>query len=93
MGADIVSLANNHAYDYGEAALEDSFASLNDAGIVYEGSTVNNDAEIYGNASVSDGAIIMDTARIFGQAHVAGGARIDGDTALYDEAAVQVTEG
>ncbi len=37
MGVDIVSLANNHALDYGTEALEDSFKTLDDAGILYAG--------------------------------------------------------
>jgi poly-gamma-glutamate synthesis protein (capsule biosynthesis protein) len=37
MGVDIVSLANNHALDYGMDALEDTFATLEDAGIDYIG--------------------------------------------------------
>ena len=41
MGADIVSLANNHAYDYGEAALVDSFSHISDQGIVYAGAGNN----------------------------------------------------
>jgi poly-gamma-glutamate synthesis protein (capsule biosynthesis protein) len=41
MGVDIVGLANNHAYDYGEQALIDSFAALGDAGITYAGAGRN----------------------------------------------------
>lgn len=37
MGVDIVSLANNHALDFGTDALEDSFATLDAAGIPYVG--------------------------------------------------------
>ena len=37
MGVDIVSLANNHALDYGTDALEDSFTTLDGAGIPYVG--------------------------------------------------------
>ena len=37
MGADIVSLANNHALDYGKEALSDTFVTLDDAGIDYMG--------------------------------------------------------
>lgn len=37
MGVDIVSLANNHALDYGTDALEDSFSTLDGAGIKYAG--------------------------------------------------------
>ena len=37
MGVDIVSLANNHALDYGKEALLDTFMTLDDAGIPYVG--------------------------------------------------------
>ncbi len=37
LGADIVSLANNHAYDHGEQALLDTFDTLEGAGIPYVG--------------------------------------------------------
>ena len=36
-GADIVSLANNHTYDYGEIGLLDTMSYLNEAGIPYVG--------------------------------------------------------
>ncbi len=36
-GFDIVSLANNHAFDYGRAALEDTMERLKKAGIKYTG--------------------------------------------------------
>lgn len=37
MGVDLVSLANNHAYDYGVEALTDTFDTLREAGIPYVG--------------------------------------------------------
>lgn len=37
MGIDVVSLANNHALDYGKDALADTFAALDEAGIAYVG--------------------------------------------------------
>ncbi|GHU44411.1 capsular polysaccharide biosynthesis protein [Clostridia bacterium] len=37
MGLDIVSLANNHSLDFGAEALSDSFATLDQAGILYAG--------------------------------------------------------
>ena len=37
MGVDIVSLANNHALDYGQDALLDTFSTLEEAGIDYVG--------------------------------------------------------
>jgi len=41
MGVDIVSLANNHALDYGKDALMDTFATLEEAGIDYVGAGEN----------------------------------------------------
>ncbi len=41
MGIDIVSLANNHALDFGTVALEDSFQTLDQAGILYAGAGKN----------------------------------------------------
>jgi poly-gamma-glutamate synthesis protein (capsule biosynthesis protein) len=43
LGVDIVSLANNHAYDYGEDALLDTFDTLEKAGIPYVGAGRNID--------------------------------------------------
>lgn len=40
-GTDIASLANNHAYDYGEEALLDTMQTLKDAGIAYVGAGKN----------------------------------------------------
>ena len=37
MGVDIVSLANNHILDFGKDALEDTFQTLDGAGILYAG--------------------------------------------------------
>ncbi|MGN0352540.1 MAG: CapA family protein [Roseburia sp.] len=37
MGVDLVTLANNHSLDYGTEALEDTFHTLDQAGIVYVG--------------------------------------------------------
>ena len=41
MGVDIVSLANNHAYDYGEEALLDTMQILREEGIPYVGAGAN----------------------------------------------------
>lgn len=41
MGVDIVSLANNHAYDYGEEALLDTLDTLSDIGMPYVGAGRN----------------------------------------------------
>lgn len=41
LGVDIVSLANNHAYDYGEEAFLDTMTTLEEAGILYAGAGRN----------------------------------------------------
>ena len=41
MGVDIVGLANNHAYDYGEQAFLDTMDTLNDVGVSYVGAGRN----------------------------------------------------
>lgn len=41
MGTDIVSLANNHAYDYGPEALLDTMETLQNAGVPYVGAGKN----------------------------------------------------
>ena len=41
LSADIVSLANNHVYDYGETALLDTLDTLNQYGILYVGAGRN----------------------------------------------------
>lgn len=41
LGADVVSLANNHVYDYGEDALTDTLETLENAGIPYVGAGRN----------------------------------------------------
>lgn len=41
MGADLVSLANNHAYDYGEVSLTDTLDTLQDIGMPYVGAGRN----------------------------------------------------
>jgi len=43
LGVDVVSLANNHAYDFGENALLDTFSTLEKAGIPYVGAGRNLD--------------------------------------------------
>ena len=37
LGIDIVSLANNHSLDFGQDALQDTFVTLDEAGILYAG--------------------------------------------------------
>lgn len=43
LGADIVSLANNHVYDYGETGFQDTLAHLEAAGMPYVGAGRNLD--------------------------------------------------
>ncbi|MBQ6843495.1 MAG: CapA family protein [Agathobacter sp.] len=43
MGVDVVTLANNHVYDYGKQAFLDTMSTLNDAGIAYFGAGKNID--------------------------------------------------
>lgn len=43
LGVDIVSLANNHCYDYGEDAFNDTIDTLNNAGIPFVGAGKNID--------------------------------------------------
>jgi len=46
IGADIACLANNHVYDYGDVAFEDTMDTLRAAGIAYIGAGMN-EAEAY----------------------------------------------
>lgn len=41
LGVDLVALANNHAYDYGEDAFVDTIATLKEAGVTYVGAGHN----------------------------------------------------
>ena len=41
MGVDVVTLANNHVYDYGKQAMLDTFTTLEEAGIQYFGAGKN----------------------------------------------------
>lgn len=41
LGVDIAALANNHAYDYGANAFEDTLSTLREAGISYVGAGMN----------------------------------------------------
>lgn len=43
MGVDIVSLANNHAYDYGYDAFVDTLSTIDEAGIVRVGAGMNSE--------------------------------------------------
>lgn len=43
LGIDLVSLANNHAYDYGEVSLLDTIDTLNEVNMPYVGAGINID--------------------------------------------------
>lgn len=43
LGVDIVSLANNHAYDYGYDSFIDTISTLDKAGIIHVGAGMNSD--------------------------------------------------
>ena len=49
-GFDVISLANNHVFDYGREALEDTFLRLKTAGIDYVGAGFN-EGEAYGEST------------------------------------------
>ena len=49
--------ANNHAYDYGEQALTDSFAALKNAGIVYAGAGNNIEEASHPVYYITDGGL------------------------------------
>ena len=64
MGADIVSLANNHAYDFGESSLLDTMETLKGAEIKYVGAGKNiSEAEepVYFEAGATKIAIVSAT--------------------------------
>ena len=46
MGVDIVSIANNHVYDYGEVSLLDTLATLEEAAMPYAGAGRNKEEAI-----------------------------------------------
>lgn len=58
MGVDVVTLANNHVYDYGKNALLDTFATLDDADIRYMGAGKNLDEAMEPVYFNMDGKII-----------------------------------
>lgn len=62
LGVDIVSLANNHAYDYGPDAFLDTMETLNDAGIAYIGGGKDIDEAKKPYYFIVDGRMIGFTA-------------------------------
>lgn len=57
-GIDLVALGNNHARDYGSAALADTFANLNRAGIGFAGAGPNRAAAFSPTYAQANGATV-----------------------------------
>lgn len=90
MGVDIVSLANNHALDYGPDALEDTFTTLEEAGIEYVGAGRNMDrakAPIYFTVKGKKIAFIAASRVIFAMDWYATDTRL-GMVGTYDPAII-----
>lgn len=58
MGIDIVGLANNHVYDFGEDAFQDTLTTLEEAGIPYVGAGRNLDEAMSPVYLETDGFVI-----------------------------------
>lgn len=86
MGIDIVSLANNHALDYGQDALLDTFDTLDKAGISYVGAGSNLDrakAPVYVKTGGRKIAFLAASRVIFAGSWYAQGSR-PGMVGTYD---------
>ncbi|MBQ8014624.1 MAG: CapA family protein, partial [Clostridia bacterium] len=55
LGVDVVSLANNHVYDYGEVAFEDTMQNLKNAGMPYVGAGMNLVEAVNGHYFIVNG--------------------------------------
>ncbi len=55
LGVDVVSLANNHVYDYGETAFEDTMQNLKNAGMPYVGAGMNLVEAVNGHYFIVNG--------------------------------------
>lgn len=55
LGVDVVSLANNHVYDYGEAAFADTMQNLKNAGMPYVGAGMNLVEAVNGHYFIVNG--------------------------------------
>ncbi len=66
MNIDIVSLANNHALDYGEVALQDTFSALDANNIMYVGAGNNiNEAKMAKHFQLKDKTIaVLSASRV-----------------------------
>ncbi len=58
LGVDIVGLANNHTFDYGEQSFLDTLQTLEDAGIPYVGAG-RNDTQAYAPVYLQAGALTI----------------------------------
>lgn len=86
IGADIVSLANNHALDFGREALSDTCSVLEDAGIRYVGAGENLErAGKLETIEIKDKAIgFLAASRVFPKADWAAGSNTPGMLSGYD---------
>lgn len=55
LGVDIVSLANNHAHDYGQDAFLDTMTALDEAGVAYVGAGQNREEAMAYKSFVAEG--------------------------------------
>jgi poly-gamma-glutamate synthesis protein (capsule biosynthesis protein) len=88
IGIDGVTLANNHALDFGTDALLDSCAALDSAGIPHTGAGANLDAAKQAVTYEVNGRkiAIVGASRVFPQADWAAGASHPGMLSAYDPA-------
>jgi poly-gamma-glutamate synthesis protein (capsule biosynthesis protein) len=88
IGIDGVTLANNHALDFGTDALLDSCATLDSAGIPHTGAGANLDAARQAVTYEVNGRkiAIIGASRVFPQADWAAGANHPGMLSAYDPA-------
>jgi poly-gamma-glutamate synthesis protein (capsule biosynthesis protein) len=86
IGIDGVTLANNHALDFGTDALLDSCAALDSAGIPHTGAGANLDAAKQAVTYEVNGRkiAIIGASRVFPQADWAAGANHPGMLTAYD---------
>ena len=86
IGPDIVTLANNHALDYGKEALSDTIRVLDEAGILHAGAGENLD-EAKALKTIEAGGKtfgFLAASRVFPKGHWAAGADHPGMLTAYD---------
>lgn len=90
IGTDLVTLANNHALDYGTDALLDTCAVLDEIGIAHIGAGVNLEAAKQAEFIELNGKTygFLAASRVFPVADWAAGAKHTGMLSAYDPAAL-----